>query len=131
MSKQDETLHSGAAQYFHNASNNWNCAQSIIKHKQALLGLSDEAIELHYRSKGGGRAEGGLCGALYASLEVLGPGQPERRERLLRDFEREVGGTTCARIKGRCGRGCLELVTLSERLLERELEDLKENGEGI
>lgn len=62
MNKENKEL-KGACQYFHNATNNWNCAQSLYKYYQPQLAISDEDIELKYRSKGGGRAEGGICGA--------------------------------------------------------------------
>ena len=47
-----------------------NCAQAVAVTFQVLSGLTPEDIENH-RHSGGGRAPGGLCGALYAALELL------------------------------------------------------------
>lgn len=104
-----------AAAYFHNKTHNWNCAQSILKAYQYVSGLEDEELELSYRSKGGGRAEGGLCGAIYAaSLLVEKEGT---RTELLARFESRTGGLTCAQLKGKCGRSCQELVAVADEEL--------------
>ncbi len=112
--EQDKQLK--AADYFHLMPYNWNCAQSIHKSMQVHTGLTDEQIELSYRSKGGGRAEGGLCGAIYAVRTLVGEDTPEA-ERLTEQFAQEARGLTCAQLKGRCGRTCAELVELAENIL--------------
>lgn len=100
-----------ASLYFHNKANNWNCAQSVLKAHQDRVELSDEELELSYRSKGGGRAEGGLCGAVYAASLLL---KEKDRPKLLSHFEERTGGLTCARLKGKCGRSCQELVQVAD-----------------
>lgn len=104
-----------AGEYFHLAPYNWNCAQSLHKSQQALTGLTDEEIEAQYRSKGGGRAEGGLCGAIYAMRSLAS--SDEEADRLTEAFGSTVGGLTCAQLRDRCGRSCRELVELAESLL--------------
>lgn len=98
---------------------NWNCAQSIHKVAQQYTGVSDEEIELYYRSKGGGRAEGGLCGAIYAVRDLLG-GDTQEADRAIERFASRAGGLTCAQLKGKCGRSCQELVALAEEILTTE-----------
>lgn len=113
--------HSGASQYFHNEENNWNCAQSLYKHYQTRLAISDEDIELKYRCKGGGRAEGGICGALYAGMEIVASTGTKTQQRVFNAFAAQVGGTTCAQIKGKCGKMCSELVAMTQELVDKEL----------
>lgn len=98
---------------------NWNCAQSIHKAVQEYTGISDQEIELRYRSKGGGRAEGGLCGAIYAVRDLLGEDTAEA-SRAVERFAFRAGGLTCAQLKGKCGRSCQELVALAEEILLTE-----------
>lgn len=118
----DEKKKLGAADYFHLMPYNWNCAQSIHKAVQAHTGISDQEIELRYRSKGGGRAEGGLCGAIYAVRDLLG-GDTTEADRATERFATEVGGLTCAELRGKCGRSCSELVDLAEQILITELKE--------
>lgn len=111
---QDNNRKERASAYFHNESNNWNCAQAIHKAQQGLTGLTDEQIELTYRSKGGGRAEGGLCGAIYAATKLV----PEQdREMLIQRFRQRTGGQTCAELKGRLKIPCPQLVDVAEEIL--------------
>lgn len=107
-----------ASEYFHDEANNWNCAQAILKAHQGLCTLTDEELELHYRSKGGGRAEGGLCGAVYAASELVARGL---RPQILERFEARAGALTCVRLKGKCGRTCRELVSIADEELQAVL----------
>lgn len=112
---------SKAAGYFHQTPHNWNCAQSIHKAAQGRTGLSDEQIELSYRPKGGGRAEGGLCGAIYAVRSIIGEGS-QAAEDATEEFRQTTSGLTCAELKGRCGRSCQELVAVAEQILQRHID---------
>ncbi|MFC2149719.1 C-GCAxxG-C-C family (seleno)protein, partial [Candidatus Auribacterota bacterium] len=47
-----------------------NCAQAILKAFQPATGMTDEVIA-SFKSAGGGRAEGGVCGAIYAARQVV------------------------------------------------------------
>lgn len=114
-----------AAEFFHLAPANWNCAQSIHKALQPLTGFSDQEIEALYRTYGGGRAPGGLCGAIYAVRTLLK--SEEQAERATQTFSAEAGGLTCAQLRGRCGRSCQELVSLAEDIL---LESLAQDESG-
>ncbi|MDO4770896.1 redox-active protein [Porphyromonas sp.] len=106
--------------FFHNKSNNWNCAQSIQKGFQNITKMSDEEIELTYRPAGGGRAEGGLCGALYSAEKILEEkGLPSIKE----EFTKIAGGSTCRELKGEKKFPCNSAVDLAEELLAKRLKE--------
>lgn len=107
-----------AVDYFHAAPNNWNCAQAIVKSHQLASQMSDEEIELVYRPKGGGRAEGGLCGAVYSAKEILGADSPEAVA-LEEEFRQQLGAITCRQLKAEMRIPCTETVTLADELLEK------------
>ncbi|WP_025842651.1 C-GCAxxG-C-C family (seleno)protein [Porphyromonas gingivicanis] len=109
-----------AVEYFHAGPNNWNCAQSIVKSFQAESNMSDEDIELTYRSKGGGRAEGGLCGAVYAAKQMLGEDSPEAQA-LQEEFRQQWGALTCKELKAEKRVPCTDTVGLADQLLEKYL----------
>lgn len=112
-----------AQEYFHLMPQNWNCAQSILKAHQSLGNLTDQEIELQYRPKGGGRAEGGLCGAIYAVRDVLRQSGRDA-DGAVEAFGAELGGTTCAELRGRCGRTCGQIVDTADRLLRQYLSEM-------
>lgn len=114
--EQEEKI--SARALFHNKSHNWNCAQAIVKNHQEWAHMSDEEIELSYRPKGGGRAEGGLCGALYAAKELLGAASPEAAA-LEEDFRVQLGAKTCAELKGGLKVPCTATVELADQLLSK------------
>lgn len=84
-----------------------NCAQSVAY----ACSPSDEKELLISRLKecGGGRAEGGLCGALYA-LKIL---DEENFDKMLPLFEEKIGHTLCREIRPKklapCNR-CVEIA---------------------
>lgn len=109
-----------AVDYFHAGPNNWNCAQSIVKSFQTEANMSDEDIELTYRSKGGGRAEGGLCGAVYSAKQVLGEDSPEAIA-LEEEFRQQWDVLTCRDLKAVKRVPCTDTVSLADKLLEKYL----------
>lgn len=113
-----------AKDYFHLMPNNWNCAQAIHKAEQDHTGFTDEYIEEHYRSKGGGRAEGGLCGAIYAVRSIVGD-NTDSAHKATEQFGIRAGGLTCAQLRDKCGRSCAELVDLAQDVLN-EIKDKQE-----
>lgn len=114
-----------AVDYFHAGPQNWNCAQSIVKSFQAETAMNDEDIELTYRSKGGGRAEGGLCGAVYSAKKVLGEDSPEAAA-LEEEFRKQWGVLTCKELKAEKRIPCTDTVDLADRLLEKYITLQKE-----
>lgn len=68
MNKQENRISS--EKYFHVLPQNLNCAQAVLKGFQNEFQISEKEIE-EYRAWGGGRAEGGVCGALFAAERLL------------------------------------------------------------
>ncbi|MDY3914170.1 MAG: C-GCAxxG-C-C family (seleno)protein [Phocaeicola sp.] len=113
-----------ATDYFHNEENHWNCAQAVEKQFQAHTGLTDEEIESQFRCKGGGRAEEGVCGALYAAQCILRENKGEEQTALLTEnFSQCLGGTTCQALKGELSIPCISSVDTAATLLEKYLEE--------
>ncbi|MBQ7208047.1 MAG: redox-active protein [Lentisphaeria bacterium] len=101
-----------ASAYFGAVPKTHNCAQSVA----AGAGREDLLPEL--ASCGGGRAPGGLCGALYALLKLA----PESaHDRLRRDFAARAGAETCREIKTGSKFPCAECVRLAAELSEEFL----------
>ncbi len=87
-----------------------NCAQSVA----AGSGAAERCGEL--AACGGGRAPGGLCGALHAAL-LLTP--EETHEALCREFEDVAGSTLCREIKAIHHVPCAECEELGGKLVEK------------
>lgn len=63
---------------------------------------------------GGGRAPGGLCGALHAALLFV----PEaKREDVIAEFKKSAGATTCREIKSSTGTPCAKCVAIGKSLV--------------
>ncbi|ARN57398.1 C-GCAxxG-C-C family protein [Sedimentisphaera salicampi] len=92
----------------------YNCAQAVLSAFRDKYAVSEDCIKSH-RTSGGGRAEGGTCGALYAAL-MLVENNPEKAEKLCRRFEQKAGHTKCRELK-RLGFPCRECVGLAAELL--------------
>lgn len=87
-----------------------NCAQAIV----AAAGREDLVAE--FAAFGGGRAEGGLCGALYGALAVVSECD---KEALKRDFAQLAGSETCRELKMSQKLSCLEAVRIAGRLVDK------------
>ncbi len=95
-----------------------NCAQAVAVTFQVLSGLTPEDIENH-RHSGGGRAPGGLCGALYAALELL----PDagQRELVSNQFGAIAGSTLCRDIRKAKRVSCAGCVEAAATILAKTL----------
>jgi len=105
------------AKEFHEKGN-YNCAQAILKAFQNYNKLADSDI-LKYRSAGGGKAEGGLCGALYAAklhLENI-----EKKSDLEKAFKNIAGYLTCREIKTNKTLSCSQCVETAAKLLKDKI----------
>lgn len=108
--------------YFHRPPESLNCAQSIMKGFQQEFGVSQEEIEA-FRAWGGGRAEGGLCGALFAAETLLA----RRGLASVSDgFKRRVGFKTCKEIKANEACSCPDCVQIADELVSEALRESKE-----
>jgi hypothetical protein len=102
-----------ASDYFH-GKEGYNCAQAVLKAFQPESGMSEATIQ-RAQMAGGGRAQGGVCGALYAAHIILGEKQP-----ITSDFIRRQGSSLCSDIKvSECQ--CRKLVEVAAELTNEHL----------
>ena len=101
-----------------------NCAQSVVhawdeKHPDRQAGVAA------FAPCGGGRAPGGLCGALHAGCALAG----DAAETIKREFSEKSGGVlTCREVRAAKKLTCNECVGLAAELLERHADPGDENG---
>jgi len=93
-----------------------NCAQSIYTGFQELLDVVPTTIE-NARKLGGGKAEGGRCGALHAALDLSR--RSETEEELKSSFEKLAGSQNCREIRAKKILSCAQCVELAATVLER------------
>ena len=91
----------------------YNCAQSVAK----AFGRDDLVVSL--RSCSGGRAEGGLCGALYAAMLLL----PEVQGEVIQEqFRKMAGDITCRAIRQRGTTPCTECVRIAANFVAENID---------
>lgn len=103
-------------QYFHVLPENLNCAQCILKGFQHEFNISEQEIE-EYRAWGGGRAVGGVCGALFAAERLL---LQRGKDSVVEEFRQKAGGLLCSEIKEKQFT-CAEYVRMADELVEKNL----------
>jgi len=114
MEKQNKRIKSEL--FFHTPPHNLNCAQAILKGFQKEFDITDKEIE-EYRAWGGGRAEGGICGALFSAERLLRQaGKPSITE----EFNISAGETHCLEIKA-INFPCIDCIRLADELLKERL----------
>ena len=101
---------SRAGELFTAPGHPFNCAQAVA------LGNGHEEQKEDLVRCGGGRAPGGICGALHAAL-LLAP--EDQREAIQAEFQRQAGALTCREIKGQTSTPCLQCVEIATALLEK------------
>lgn len=87
-----------------------NCAQSVYRGFQ-----SPEEKIVAAQNLGGGKAEGGRCGALAAALDLAGG---EAADKLLEAFTAKAGAERCREIRARKEVSCAQCVELAAKLLQ-------------
>jgi len=103
-------------EYFHSLPEKLNCAQSVLRGFQDQFNISDAEIE-EYRAWGGGRAEGGVCGALFAAERLL---RQIGKESVIEDFRNQGGGILCTEIKEKKFT-CAEYVRMADELVQKNI----------
>jgi len=101
------------AKEFH-AKHLGNCAMAVAA---AWLNAHQEnpsEVE-KFKSCGGGRAEGGLCGALYAAIQY----RPDKKEELVKEFQKRCNGTLCSEIRPLQMMTCTDRVAIAAELLDQ------------
>lgn len=112
--KKEDNQRLGSDQYFHTLPENLNCAQAVLKGFQEEFDISNQEIE-DCRAWGGGRAEGGICGALFAAERLL---IQIGKESVVEEFRTKAGGLLCSELKGKKFT-CAEYVRMADELVEK------------
>ena len=104
-----------ASDYFQ-GKEGYNCAQAILKSFQEHLSVSEDDIK-RFKKFGGGRAEHGYCGALYAAHYLLK--DPEKIKLLNEMFSKEAGALKCREIRKAKKLSCAGCVDVAAEALSR------------
>ena len=112
-----------AMDFFH-GEQGYNCAQAVLKAYQNESGMSELTIRLA-KAIGGGRAEGGTCGALYAAQILLG--KNEQSKLITQQFLQSTGSMLCSEIKqSECG--CRGYVAKIAELTVEHIQQINGNN---
>ena len=102
--------------YFHVLPEKLNCAQAVLKGFQKEFSIADSEIE-EYRAWGGGRADGNMCGALFAADRLM---SQAGKSSIKDEFALIAGSLYCLEIKkGKFP--CLDCVRIAHELVEKNL----------
>jgi hypothetical protein len=94
-----------------------NCAQSILKAFRHRKDITQNEIDAA-RALGGGKAAGGVCGALHAAL--LLHDDRGKKQSLRESFEERAGSEQCREIRAKKIVTCEQCVELAAELLEKD-----------
>jgi hypothetical protein len=102
------------AQSKYHGKEKFNCTQAVLVAFQEETGMTDADIA-SYSNTGGGKAEGGICGAAYAAKQVLkDSGIHPHIDEL---FNTKAGSSCCRQIRERGQLSCEECVALAARFI--------------
>jgi hypothetical protein len=105
-----------------------NCAQSILKAFRHRKGITQNEIDAA-RAMGGGRADGGVCGALHAAL--LLHDDAEKKRSLRKSFAERAGSEHCREIRAKKIVTCAQCVELAAELLEADDSEMNDIGKQL
>lgn len=105
-----------------------NCAQSVVHAWNAGNPSREKPID-RYADCGGGRAPGGLCGALHASCDLADSGSHEIIKKAF--AERTGGNLTCREVRASRKLSCNDCVALAADLLEKHGSTKPRNQESV
>lgn len=100
---------------FHNPEYGHNCAQAVA-YKNIKL-YDNENVVAEYKAYGGGRAEGGVCGALFAAMQAM----PEKADEIKARFAERVGDWRCKEIKQTTKTPCTDCCDIADEVLSEIL----------
>lgn len=92
----------------------YNCAQSVLKAFQDTYKVPPEQVVDSSRL-GGGRAEQGMCGALYAAESLVA--DPVKKAVLRERFRNAAGAVECRAIRSLRKLSCRECVEKAAELI--------------
>lgn len=107
--------------YFHAEPEKLNCAQSILKGFQKEFDIEDSTIA-QFRAWGGGRVEGGTCGALFAANYLL---EKHGLQKINAEFAKRAGAERCIDIKKGNKTPCVVCVKIADEIIERIITENK------
>ena len=102
-----------ATDTFRNPAYGHNCAQAVANKWKELYGSED--IVKEYSPYVGGKAPGGLCGAVFAAMQAV----PDHSEEIRKEFVELCGAETCRAIKMESGTPCAVCVDTADKLVEK------------
>ena len=120
MNQTSKISRKRADEYFHKKPENMNCAQAILKAFEKEFNISEQKIA-EYKAYGGGRAENGLCGALFSAKKLL---SKDEYERLESKFLAEFGSVDCTELK-EMQYSCKKIVSFVDGLVDEILLEQK------
>lgn len=92
-----------------------NCAQSVLHAWREVTGDTSLALA-DLKPFGGGRAPGGLCGALHAACRIA----PDRAAALQQHFAARLGSVYCRELRAAKVHPCETCVAQATELLAAE-----------
>lgn len=98
----------------------YNCTQSVFKTFQEEFKISDQRI-IDAAAEGGGRVDGGICGAFYAVKEMIEKERPELVDIIASKFLEKSGSMKCTEITSKKCLSCKGCVGLASKLLDSYL----------
>jgi hypothetical protein len=111
-------FHNKAVRYYRGIEG-YNCAQSILKVFQDRLDISENQIST-FADYGGGKAEDGICGALYAVKQLAG--NAELIQKIVQQFKEEVGTVYCDEILELGRLSCTGCICTAAEIFQRILD---------
>ncbi|MFA6569018.1 MAG: C-GCAxxG-C-C family protein [Victivallales bacterium] len=99
-----------------NGNKKHNCAQAVIAGFKDRFSLTDELVAI-FAAHGGGKAPGGLCGALYAARHILENVSPGEMEKSSDAFIKTAGSAKCREIRSMKKLSCLACVEKAAEIL--------------
>ncbi|MCW3807542.1 C-GCAxxG-C-C family (seleno)protein [Plebeiibacterium marinum] len=104
------------AEKLYHGKEGYNCAQAILKAFQPEYSISEHIIT-KASENGTGKAENGICGALYAAHYLLK--EPTNINKINQDFIVKGGSIRCKEIRRNRKLSCKECVKLAAENLQR------------
>lgn len=95
-----------------------NCAKSVASAFKEKFNLSEDFVD-SFGAYGGGRAPGGVCGALYAAEKILEKVDSSKVDDLKEYFHQNSGAFECMNIKANRKLSCVGCVEKCAEFLEK------------
>lgn len=108
------TIMEKATHTFHHPHYAHNCAQAITHKWHKLFNRSD-ALVAQGKAWGGGRAPEGICGAMYAGLQLVADYQ---KKTFAEQFIQQAGHAQCKIIRRQGVTSCVQCVEIADLLLD-------------